>query len=79
MQDLGNEICDNIIENRKRNAKPQNENYFEIIIPRYTDVQFIEHFRMSQRTFEVCIFICIMHLYSINVILFLWNYMYRNS
>jgi len=42
MQDLGNEICD--IEYRRRNAKPRNENYFEIIIPRYTDVQFIEHF-----------------------------------
>jgi len=62
MQDLGNEICDNI-ENRRRNAKPRNENYFEVIIPRYTDVQFIEHFRMSRRTFEVCIFIYVLCIY----------------
>lgn len=32
-------------ENRRRNAKPRNENYFEVTILRYTDIQFLEHFR----------------------------------
>lgn len=53
-EDLGQPIPYNI-ENRRRNARPKNENYFEVIIPRYTDIQFIEHFRMSRRTFEVSI------------------------
>lgn len=30
----------------------RNENYFEITIPRYSDLQFREHFRMSRETFE---------------------------
>jgi len=41
--------------NRRRNERPRNQNYFEVTIPRYTDVQFFEHFRMSRGSFEVCI------------------------
>lgn len=52
VEDLGHPIP---IEDGRRNVKPRNENYFELIIPQYTDIQFIEHFRMSRRTFEVCI------------------------
>jgi len=51
VQDLGHPIP--FIENRRRNVRPRNENYYELTIPRYTDIQFIEHFRMSRRTFEV--------------------------
>lgn len=47
VQDLGHPIP--YIENRRRNVRPRNENYYELTIPRYTDVQFIEHFRMSRR------------------------------
>ncbi|XP_011164982.1 putative nuclease HARBI1 [Solenopsis invicta] len=36
----------------QRNERPKNENYFEGVIPRYTDIQFAEHFRMSRITFE---------------------------
>lgn len=41
------------IENRPR--KVRNENYFENIVPEYSDVQFFEHFRMSRETAEVSI------------------------
>jgi len=51
--------------NRKRNERPRNQNYFEITITRYTDVQFFEHFRMSQGSFEVCIKI---YFYYLNLI-----------
>lgn len=50
-QDLRNEIPGH------ENRRPQNENYFEITIPRYTDIQFIEHFRMLRNTFQVYTFI----------------------
>lgn len=52
-----NDLVDPIPENVMigRNEKPKNENYFEIVIPRYTDRQFIEHFRMSRVTFQVII------------------------
>lgn len=61
-----NNIIENIVQEigyenvaheeiRRRNPRPKNENYYEVIIPRYTDVQFIEHFRMSRNTFQVCI------------------------
>lgn len=45
----------NDIAIRKRNERCKNENYFEMVIPRYTDIQFLEHFRMSRITFEVII------------------------
>ncbi|XP_015604644.2 uncharacterized protein LOC107272225 [Cephus cinctus] len=38
---------------RRRKKRPRNENYFELIIPRYTDIQFSEHFRISRETFEL--------------------------
>jgi len=62
------------IENRRRNAKPRNENYFEVIIPRYTDVQLNTFECHDVHLRYVYTHICIMHLYSMNVILFLWNY-----
>lgn len=36
-----------------RNEVVRNQDYFEVIIPRYTDFQFREHFRMSRGTFQV--------------------------
>jgi len=45
----------NYLAVRRRNQKISNQNYFENIIPRYTDVQFAKHFRMSRITFEVII------------------------
>lgn len=30
----------------------RNENYYEITIPRYTDTQFREHFRLTRHTFQ---------------------------
>lgn len=51
VQDLGHPMEE--IENRQ-NVRPRNQNYYEIIIHQYTDLQFIEHFRMSRRTFQVC-------------------------
>lgn len=40
-----------IIQQRPRIVR--NENYFEVTIPTYSDVQFREHFRMSRQTFQV--------------------------
>ena len=52
IEELNHELADDL-RIRRRNERPRNENYFEITIPRYTDIHFIEHFRMSQGTFEV--------------------------
>lgn len=54
VQDLGHPLP-NIENNGRRNVRPRNENYYEVTIPQYTDIQFLEHFRMSRGTFEVCI------------------------
>jgi len=54
--------------NRRRNERPRNQNYFEVTIPRYTDVQFFEHFRMSRGSFEVCIKIYFYYLNRHNLI-----------
>lgn len=60
VNDIINIVAENLVhplpneENRRRNERPRNQNYFEVTIPRYTDVQFLEHFRMSRGTFEVC-------------------------
>ncbi|KAK9687319.1 DDE superfamily endonuclease [Popillia japonica] len=40
----------NQIEERERVVR--NENYFEVTIPNYSDLQFREHFRMSRQTFQ---------------------------
>lgn len=55
IEDLNNPIP-NEVQNYRRYRKPRNENYFEITIPSYSNIQFLEHFRMSRYTFEVCIF-----------------------
>lgn len=36
-----------------RQQQVRNENYFEQIIPSYSDGQFFEHFRMSRESAEV--------------------------
>lgn len=59
VEDLGHPIPHIENENR-RNVRPRNENYYEATVPQYTDIHFEEHFRMSRRTFEVCI-----HIYNI--------------
>lgn len=41
---------ENIVE---RNNVVRNENYFELTILSYTDIQFKDHFRMSRQTFQV--------------------------
>jgi len=51
IEDLGHPLP--YIEDRRRNVRPRNENYYELTIPQYTDIQFMEHFRMSRRTFQV--------------------------
>ncbi|XP_018374047.1 PREDICTED: putative nuclease HARBI1 isoform X3 [Trachymyrmex cornetzi] len=51
INDMVNPLQENEIIAR-RNERPKNENYFEGIIPRYTDIQFLEHFRMSRVIFE---------------------------
>lgn len=50
------------LEIPERNEKPRNENYFELVVPRYTDIQFMEHFRMSRICFEV-IYISYSHIH----------------
>lgn len=52
-ENLGHPLPDD--NNRIRYQMTRNENYFECTIPRYTDIQFFEHFRMSRGTFEVCL------------------------
>lgn len=54
VNDLIDPLPENVIIGR-RHERPKNENYFEGVIPRYTDIQFVEHFRMSRITFEVII------------------------
>lgn len=62
VNDIINIVAENLVhplpneENRRRNERPRNQNYFEVTIPRYTDVQFLEHFRMSRGTFVVIYF-----------------------
>lgn len=65
IEELNHEL-DYQVPIRRRNERPRNQDYFEITIPRYTDILFIEHFRMSRRTFEVHINIHIsMRIYII--------------
>lgn len=45
------QIVDNDVQQRRE--IPRNENYFETVIPRYDDISFREHFRMSREAFEV--------------------------
>lgn len=37
----------------ERHFRIRNQNYYELVIPRYTDLQFKEHFRMSREMAEV--------------------------
>lgn len=48
-----NEPLQNDLLRNDRGIRTKNENYYEIIVPRYTDYLFKEHFRMSRMTFEV--------------------------
>ncbi|XP_018400724.1 PREDICTED: uncharacterized protein LOC108778122 [Cyphomyrmex costatus] len=57
INDLVNPLPEDVIA--RRNERPKNENYFEGVIPRYTDIQFLEHFRMSRVTFEALLNIVI--------------------
>lgn len=66
VEDLVHPLPGNPLEIRERNNKARNENYFEITIPRYNDVQFIEHFRMSRETFQVCV-LCILYMIYKNI------------
>ncbi|CAL1678839.1 unnamed protein product [Lasius platythorax] len=47
-----NEPLQNDLLQNERRIRSKNENYYEIIVPRYTDHLFKEHFRMSRITFE---------------------------
>jgi len=56
LQFIANELNEPPVYDFLRNGRrirSKNENYYEIIIPRYTDPLFKEHFRMSRVTFEV--------------------------
>lgn len=55
MNDLMEPLPNDVDQIRRRNERYKNENYFEVVIPRYTDIQFAEHFRMSTVTFEVIV------------------------
>lgn len=54
-------LAEPIHEDVFENEVIRNRNYYEVIIPNYTDVQFCEHFRMSRQTFEVCILQILLH------------------
>lgn len=51
VEDLAQPI--NEVDAEERAEVVRNQNYFETVIPRYTDIQFKEHFRMSRASFEV--------------------------
>lgn len=74
IEELNHEL-DYQVPIRRRNERPRNQDYFEITIPRYTDILFIEHFRMSRRTFEVHINIHIsMKIYVYNLYIHTYKY-----
>ncbi|KAF5281913.1 hypothetical protein FQR65_LT14439 [Abscondita terminalis] len=43
----------NYLQIQESAIKARDENYYEDVIPRYTDTQFKEHFRMTREAFEV--------------------------
>lgn len=45
------------LQQQRREPAVRIKNYFEETIPRYPDVTFQEHFRMTRSTFEVLFFI----------------------
>lgn len=49
IEELAQPLPDEIIER----PNVRNRNYYETIIPHYTDIQFKEHFRMSRASFGV--------------------------
>ena len=51
--DLAEPIHQENLVPQQRNQVTRNENYYEVTIPRYTDFQFREHFRMSRPTFQI--------------------------
>lgn len=50
--EVANPVAENIMP-QNRPEVIRNQNYFEEIIPLYTNEQFREHFRMSKESFEV--------------------------
>uniref|UniRef100_A0A6P7GSB7 Uncharacterized protein LOC114342361 n=1 Tax=Diabrotica virgifera virgifera TaxID=50390 RepID=A0A6P7GSB7_DIAVI len=46
------EPLQNDLQIRERHPRNRNENYYEMVIPRYTDFQFYEHFRMTREMAE---------------------------
>lgn len=59
--ELDEPLQNDLLQNERR-IRSKNENYYEMIVPRYTDPLFKEHFRMSRITFEVCKFVLIKKL-----------------
>lgn len=59
--ELDEPLQNDLLQNECR-MRSKNENYYEIIVPRYTDPLFKEHFRMSRITFEVYKFVFIKKL-----------------
>lgn len=57
------------IENREERVR--NANYFETVVPNYTDIQFYEHFRMSRGTADVSSYYyseCLWQLKCVNLL-----------
>lgn len=50
VDELGEPLQNDLLRNERR-IRSKNENYYEIIVPRYTDYLFKEHFRMSRITY----------------------------
>src|SRR5947199_1814664 len=52
--ELNEPLQNDLLRNeRVRRIRSKNENYYEVIVPRYMGNLFKEHFRMSRITFEV--------------------------
>ncbi|XP_050516550.1 uncharacterized protein LOC126891420 [Diabrotica virgifera virgifera] len=56
------DAAENVPQMRRRVVR--NENYFEHTIPRYSDIQFREHFRMSRATFQILLN-CVGHIHQL--------------
>ncbi|XP_018307726.1 putative nuclease HARBI1 [Mycetomoellerius zeteki] len=50
-KELDEPLRNNLLQNERR-MRSKNEHYYEVIVPRYNDYVFKEHFRMSRVTFE---------------------------
>lgn len=52
--EFGHPLFDEDLLPLQREEVVRNQDYFETIIPLYSNQQFREHFRMSRETFNVC-------------------------